>query len=224
MKFFALKDYHYFKKNVFGIFVIQILNGLFQYILLFPTPPVTKAAFSSAVTAYNTASDNYSAGGKGFKAPYDGAYAVLLGMLDQLLDYLNAIPNLTPEIIGFSGFHENNHGGGAVNPLLQAILHLLKKCGGGVMEIEYNVVVGAEYYGMFLVVGSPLPTETTFVDGVLTLPSGTIPAIIHNFTKQRVKRFSNLIVGVTYHVYCYSGNTVTVSPLSVGTDFTLSAH
>jgi len=69
-----------------------------------------------------------------------------------------------------------------------------------------------------------LPTETTFVDGVLTLPSGTIPAIIHNFTKQRVKRFSNLIVGVTYHVYCYSGNTVTVSPLSVGTDFTLSAH
>jgi hypothetical protein len=89
MKFFALKDYHSFKKNVFATFIIQILNGLFQYVLIFATPPVTKEAYTEAVEAYNTASSNYSAGGKGFKAIYDGAYAILLEILDKLLAYVN---------------------------------------------------------------------------------------------------------------------------------------
>ncbi len=222
MKVYALKDYPYYKKHLFAIFIIQILNGLFQYVLLFVTPPVTKAAFSAAVDAYNKASSEYSYGGKGLKAAYENSYTVLLTMLDDLLDYVNHLPNLTSEMIGFSGFHENNVIGGGVNPLLQPILKLLKKCGGGVMEMEYHGVNGAEYYGMFIVVGGALPEGTTFIDGVLVLPEGTNPTIIHNFSKQRIKRFSNLKAGIIYYLYCYAGNTVTVSPLSVGTDFVFS--
>ena len=224
MKIYALRDYPYFKKHLFAMFLIQILNGVFQYVLLFATPPVTKAAFSAAVDAYTLASNNYASGGRNFKAPYDGAYAAVLAMLDELLDYVNRLPNLTSEMIGFSGFHENNIISGAVNPLLQAIFYKLVKLGGGVMEVEYHLVDGADYYGMFIVVGEVLPAGTTFIDGVLTLPLGMNPIIIHNFTKQRVKRFSNLINKTTYYVYCYSGNSATVSPLSIATEFTYSSN
>jgi len=224
MKVFALRDYPYYKKPIFALFLVQILNGVFQYILLFATPPVTKIAFSAAVEAYKKASLDYSGGGRTFKAPYEGAYAVVLGMLDELLKYVNELPNLTSEMIGYSGFHENNVIGSAVNPLLQAIFYKLVNLGGGVMEVEYHTVTGAEYFGMFIVVGEELPIGTTFVDGILTLPLGMSPIIIHNFTKQRVKRFSNLKPKTTYYVYCYSGNSATVSPLSIATEFTYSSN
>ena len=220
MKVFALRDYPYYKKPIFALFLVQILNGVFQYVLLFATPPVTKVAFTTAVDAFTLASNNYSSGGRRFKAPYEGAYAAVIAMLDDLLAYVNGLPNLTSEMIGFSGFHENNVIGSAVNPLLQAIFYKLVKLGGGVMEVEYHLVNGAEYYGMFIVVGEELPAAATFINGVLTLPLGINPIIIHNFTKQRIKKFSNLINKTTYYVYCYSGNSATVSPLSIATEFT----
>ena len=122
-----LKDYRSLSKEKFAILLTTLTNGLYFYVLVFLLPTVLKADFLDAVVAYNKASTDYAAGGKGFKTAYTTQRKSMLGILDKLHNYVTVLPGLDLIIATQSGFNLNP--AAVVVALVQATLKKITRLG-----------------------------------------------------------------------------------------------
>ena len=215
-----LKNYRSASKKKFSVLLTNIVNGLYNYVLVFVAPPITKTDFVAGNTSYLKANSDYESGGKGFKTAYTTAKTFSFGQLDELYAYCIALPNFNLLMAEQCGFYQNltkTNGG-----LLQATFNKMTRMGGNALKIAYNTVAGAQYYVIILVEGGTLPTDFSLVNGLSSMPIAFPYKTYTSFTKPKIKTFTGLLVGTTYNCYAFSGNSHGVSVISAPTEFVFS--
>ena len=215
-----LKNYRSVNKKKFSILLTNIVNGLYVYVSVFVAPPVTKAAYQTAVTNYLKANSDYESGGVGFKSAYTTARDAMLLILDGLHSYVVDLPGFNLLMAEQCGFYQNiavANGG-----LVQATFNKMTRMGGNALKIAYGTVPTAQYYIIILVEGGALPAGFSLTNGITSYPTGSTNKMYISFTKAKIKTFTGLLVGTTYNSYCISGNALGVSVLSAPTEFVFS--
>lgn len=225
MKLFILNDYHVTTKLHYNTLLTKVSNGLYgpANIASFPLPTIIKTAFALLVTDYRFANNEYEAGGTDEKPAYDTAVTAMNGGLDTMKAYVEALPNLTLDLINLSGFTPNKQSNSASKiPEPQVLREIVRLNGGTTMTFDYEPAEGAEFYGTYIVEGNGWPAGYTFINGILDFPKTANARLLHNGLKQRFKTYHNLTIGQQYTIFPYAGNAAGVSTLGVGTTFIAS--
>jgi len=211
----VLLDYHRFGYPTLHTFTVNIVTaGIYANTAEFATPPVTLANYQTQVNKFATAYDDYKTIGKSGKATFEIEKNNTILLLDQLADYVNALPNLTEDLIDLSGFHHNKTSKTASVIPGQVAIKSSKALGNGVMEL--NISVDAEAVGyMAIVIDAtatlPVLTQNAFS---LLIPGNTGVNTIVVVSTSHYITINALAIGNKYNVYVYAFNTVGCGPLS----------
>ena len=217
IKLSVLLDYHNFNKKDFNIFLSDVNNGIYGHVIEFDKPPVSKVGYELLVKNYRDNNYSFESGGHIFKGVLDISRTAMICGLDSLREYVEILPGINIDLVNLSGFHIYKQSITSSVVPVQPILKNFTRPGGAVLSFEFLPVEGAEYYGAYLVEGGALPEGYTFINGVLDIPAGNNPRILHNCLKSKLKIFSALKLKTEYTVYGYCGNSAGVSILSDGT-------
>jgi len=224
-KIYATVSYHRYKLEEFKVFYGTVKDSMYAVnVSLFPSPPLSLAAFEALINAYQTARTNYTTVSKNYKGIYESATEALMEGLDSLGTYVTTTAANNPDIIISAGFVPNktsqSSGEAPAIPNLPKVTRT-----DSIATAEVDAVAGAEYYIAVLVTGSPMPSTQNIVKGQLVISEGgmaingampgTVVAVF-DLSKSRRKAFAKLQPNTSYYVYFAAGNAKGVSSFSVG--------
>ncbi len=191
---------------------------------MFPSPPLTQAAFQALIDAYEAARENYPSKGKSFEGAFLAAKEAIMTGLDSLGTYVTETAANDPVIIITGGFVPNKISQtAAITPAIPGLPIVSRTGSTGTATVE--PVAGATFYFAMLITSTTLPSNVNVVNGQLAIPAdpsaantvssgGT--AMVFDITKSRQKLFTNLQPNTSYYVYFAAGNSKGVSGFSVG--------
>ncbi|MBK7147746.1 MAG: hypothetical protein IPH78_02730 [Bacteroidetes bacterium] len=189
-----------------------VADGIYGNPGTFAAPPVTQPVFEGLLTSYHNAYEDYKNGGKNQKGAYLVAKNNLMGSLDQLADYVDALPGLTEATIYLAGFTPTKVSDSKAVVPAPPVIKSVTQGSTGSLVVEADAVPGAEYYGC-LVSKTKLDGNSgiIFFEGNLIIENASLRLEVN---KGRKKTISNLQPKEEYWFYMYAGNSAGVSALS----------
>ena len=211
----VLYDYHRFGYTTFHTFAVNIVNaGIYAHTDKFATPPITQANYQIQLDKLTTAYDDYKTIGRSKKADFEIETNNTILLLDQLTDYVNALPNLTEELIDLSGFHHNKTTKTSSAIPGQVSVKSSKPLGNSVMQLSLNGDATALGYVVLVMDSATVPTNLTQINETVLIPGSTANNIIVSVSTNHLVTVNSLTVGSKYHVFVFAYNSIGSGPLS----------
>jgi len=161
-----------------------------------------------------TAYDDYKTIGRSKKADFEIETNNTILLLDQLTDYVNALPNLTEELIDLSGFHHNKTTKTSSAIPGQVSVKSSKPLGNSVMQLSLNGDATALGYVVLVMDSATVPTNLTQINETVLIPGSTANNIIVSVSTNHLVTVNSLTVGSKYHVFVFAYNSIGSGPLS----------
>jgi hypothetical protein len=207
--------YHKYGSSVLDTFAGGVSNGIYTNPSVFVNPPFTQDEFDKERALFNAASSDYDLYGAVKKTAFVSARKKLIDALDVQADYVDGIANGDASIILLSGLIPSLPTTSTNAPLEKINAFTVKRVDamvGIAVEIPAIIGYGPINYGCIVSEGAPL-SVSLMNDGQIML-NETTGTVRFDFNKGRKKTFKSLTVGITYYVYVFAINSVSVSPLS----------
>lgn len=207
-------NYHRLGGPELEVFSHGVGEGIYSNNPPFSAPPIAEADFKNLADVYSDKYDKYKNGGKNQKGAYLTARTNLMVALDDTAEYVDGQTGLNADMIILAGYTPTKTGESKAVVPAAPVADKVSRGAKGVIEALCKAVVGADYYGAFIL-DKPWDGTLIFFDGQIML-NGYNGTLRHVVTKGRKKIISNLQSKSEYWVYFYAGNVAGVSQLSVG--------
>ncbi len=220
-------SYHESKIETLPVFANGVSLGVYGNPTVFDPkgampPPYSQADFTTFITNEETAYAAYKQGGKAQKPAFNAARTALMGGLDKMATYVDAIANGDENIIMLAGFVPTGLIGGAAkmaSPLAPQLVKVENGASTGELNAECESYHLNHHYGCIVSEGKPLSSGTKLnAQGQIIIDPAQTNRIFIDVNNERKKKFTGLTKGTDYFFYFYVVNTGGVSPLSVAVD------
>ena len=208
-------EYHKFSDSALEIRANQVSNGIYTNPLIFTTPPLSLAEFTTIQNQYVTAVSEYNTYGVVKKTALSNARKKIINTLDLLATYIDSEAQGDASKIILAGFVPTS-----TMPQNSLPIEKINAFSGyrtdnvGEIAIDIPAVTGRGAITYFCICSEGTSIENpTLINGQLVLEN-TTTKIRCDYSKSRKKLFTGLTPGTVYHFYVFACNTASVAPLS----------